>query len=121
MLYTKNFGELYFHFSYEFSEKEDRTSYSSVYSNNYEIDATNQEIIMYYDITDIRMIEDKCFIPNVDEEYEGTGLGINRGFGIVQINDECKFKIRKIDIFMYTREDTFNIKAKVIYHYVKEI
>ena len=121
MLYTKDFGELYFSFSYEFSEKENKISYSSVYSNNYEVDATNKEIIMYYDTTDIRMLEDKCFIPNVDEEYEGSGLGINRGFGVVKINDKYQFKIRKIDIFMYTRDDTFNTKVKVVYHYVKEI
>lgn len=121
MLFTKDFGELYMHFTYEFSEKEDKISYSSVYSNNYEVDFIDKKITMWYNLNGILMLEDKCFIPNVDENYDGINLGVNRGSGVIQINDKDKFYIRKINIFIYARDNSSDMKVKVVYSYLKDM
>jgi hypothetical protein len=119
MLFTKDIGEIYASFSYYFSNKERKISYSSVYSNNYEVNTTNKEIIMYYTITNIRMLEDKCLIPNIDEIGEKNYIGINKGVGVIQINDLDKFEIEKIDINLYTWNGI--IRAKVTYHYLQPV
>lgn len=119
-MFNKDIGELCMHFSYDFTGVDDnKLSYASIYSNNYEIDNTNKEIIMYYTITSIGMLEDKCLIPNIDEIGEKDYIGINKGLGFIQINDLDKFQIGKIDINLYTWNGI--LRAKVVYHYLRSV
>lgn len=118
-MFTKDCGELYMQFRYIFSGVENIFSHASIYSNNYEINSTNKEITMYYTITNISMLEDKCLIPNIHEIGEKNYIGINKGIGVIQINDLDKFHIEKIDVSLYLWNGT--IRAKVVYHYLGDV